>query len=251
VNTQYVKRKEVALAIDKKIAALAVDTIIVGSVAYGPESVTSESDLDLLGICKFSSIDFEELYAQLGGTLDANAIQLARSGTINNLSIIVTIREIEVGLHLWDISAFNSVTHFVGNVFTFRSDQQDAAKTVLQARADIQVFKSLSGAEKIVNKLPRKVPGGTVLHFYPFIEDEGECYPNIQIYNLLLDPVILAEHKSYIETGIEEMKLMLKDKLLRIYGKTHSPQICLYVPLPEKIKKKIPADLKRRLEKFF
>ncbi|OGZ07645.1 MAG: hypothetical protein A2942_00640 [Candidatus Lloydbacteria bacterium RIFCSPLOWO2_01_FULL_50_20] len=55
MNNKYTKRRLIAEDIAEKLAPMGVDIVIVGSVAYGPDSVTTESDVDLVGICSFPS----------------------------------------------------------------------------------------------------------------------------------------------------------------------------------------------------
>ena len=251
MNNEYAKRNLRAQEINDKVSPLGLDLLIIGSVAYNPEAVTKESDLDLLGICDFSKIDFAKLYEILGVEYDKDVAHNAKNGLINNLSIVWMADGFETGLHLWDISAFNNVVNLAGPNTTFRSEKPDGAVKQLQARADKQIFRSLSGHEKEVDKEPKKIPGGVALKFFPYLKDGSEFYPNIQIYNLLLDPVIMAKNKTYIETGLQHMKGMLKNKLQRICGTNHRKEINLLTPLPEKIKEKIPQELKIKLETFF
>jgi hypothetical protein len=250
MNNEYLMRRAIAENVAKTVASMGVDIVIVGSVAYGPDAVTTESDVDLVGICSFRTTDFEKLFSEFGLHADSNAVRYANDGSITNLSIIFRVEGIEVGLHLWDRSAFDGVTQFLGGVKTFRSDLPDEAGKPLQARADTQTFRSLRGTEKVVGKNPKQVEGGTILDFFAFDEDVTEFYPNIQLYNLLLDPVALTD-KAYIADGIATMNRLLKEKLIAVYGADHSSEVSLCNALPDKIKKKIPPSLRERLDTYF
>ena len=250
MSIEYEKRKSLAEEINKELGHLGVNLVIIGSVAYNPEAVTTESDLDLLGLCDFTKIDFMCLYQILNIPSDPNVINNAQKRIMNNVSLVWNNGNFEIGLHLWDFSAFENVVNLTSYNTTFRSNTPDGVVTQLQARTDSQIFTNLSGHQKEVNKEPKEAPGGTVLKFFPYIEADGEFYPNIQIYNLLLSPVILStDQREYIEHGIQKMRSNLREKLISIYGGFDESRNLL-IPLPNKIQNKLSEASKRELLNF-
>lgn len=244
---EYELRISKAKEINEKISDLAVGLLIVGSVAYNPEAVTSKSDLDLVGIFDFSKVDFHELYHRLGQDYEPLLVKHAKVGKINNVSIVWNTPEYEVGLHLWDKSAFERVVDLQGYNFIFRRINFGRN---FKSTADVEVLKNLIGEEKEIFKQPEEIEGGYVLRFYSFFEDGSNVYPGIQMFNLLLDPIVMSEKDKYVSQDIERFKENLRRKLKDCYGKSSS-EANLYNALPQKLQGKVTVDLRRRLKDFF
>ena len=244
---EYETRRAKAEEINEKIGDLAVGLLIVGSVAYNQEAVTSESDLDLVGILDFSKVDFHELYRRLGQDYEPLLVKHAQTGKINNVSIVWDTPEYEVGLHLWDKSAFERVVDLQGYNFIFRRTNfgRDFKST-----ADKEVLKNLRGEEKEIFKEPEEVEGGHVLRFYSFFEEGSNIYPGIQMFNLLLDPIVMSEQGDYVSQGIERFQENLRKRLKSCYGESSS-EVNLYNALHPKLQRKVTAELRNRLEDFF
>lgn len=247
MTTEYKTRRAKAEEVNGKISDLVVGILIVGSVAYNQEAVTSESDLDLVGILDFSKVDFHELYRRLGQDYEPLLVKHAKAGKINNVSIVWDTPEYEVGLHLWDKSAFEKVVNLQGYNFIFRRTNFGRN---FKSTADVEVLKNLRGEEKKIFKEPEEVDGGHVLRFYSFFEEDSNIYPGIQMFNLLLDPIVMIEQGDYISQGIERFQENLRKRLKSCYGKS-SFEVNLYNALHPKLQGKITTELRDRLEDFF
>lgn len=247
MTTKYENRRAKAEEINEKISDLAVGLLIVGSVAYNQEAVTSESDLDLVGILNFSQVDFHELYRRLDQDYEPLLVKHAQARKINTVSIVWDTPKYEVGLHLWDKSAFERLVDLQGHNFIFR--RNNLARNS-KSTADVEVLKNLRGEEKEIFKEPEEIKGGHVLRFYSFFEDDSNIYPGIQMFNLLLDPIVMSEQSSYVSQGIERFKENIKKRLKSCYGNSSS-EVNLYKALPPKLQGKITVELRDRLEDFF
>lgn len=247
MTIEYNIRREKADEINDKLQGLSLGVLIVGSVAYNPNAVTPESDLDLVGILDFSTVDFEELYKRLDQKHEPLLVEHASTGRINNVSVVWDTPEYEVGLHLWDKSAFDKVVNLEGYNFIFRRTNFGRN---FKSTANVEVLKNLKGEEKEIYKDPKEVDGGHILKFYTFFEDGFDFYPGIQLNNLLLDPIVLSEKENSISQGIEQFKENLRERLTRMYGNI-SDDINLYNSLSPKLQRKITLDLKQKLENFF
>lgn len=247
MNREYEMRKEKAKEITKTIGDLAEGLLIVGSVAYNPKAVTKKSDLDLVGVLDFSSVNFKELYSRLGQKYEPLLVKYASSGQIQIVSIVWNTPTFEVGLHLWDKKAFQRVVNLKEYNLIFR---RKSFTRNFKSTADVETLKSLRGTEKQVQKEPKKVKGGTILKFFTSAKDKSDLYPGIQICNLLLDPVVLKEKRKVISKGLEKFRTNLRKELIRIYGSS-SRSVNLYNALSDKLKGKLSGNLKRRLNKFF
>ena len=241
-------RREKAEEINAKISDLATAVLLVGSTAYNPNAVTAESDLDLVGILDFPTVDFEELYSRLGQQYEPLVAQYASEAAINTFSITWDETDFEVGLHLWDTVAFNNVVELQWHNKIFA--RTNSIRYFKSTSTD-EIFRNLRGGEKVLNKPPEKVSGGTILPFYPYIEDKSDFYIGIQVNNLLMDPIILSEKGTPISDGLIAFEENLRAKLDKKYGAAHDGNINLYNSLPERLQSKVSTDLRKRLESFF
>ncbi len=247
MTDEYTIRMKKADEINEKISDLALGILIVGSVAYNSNAVTKESDLDIVAVLDFSQADFKELYRRIDQEYESLLAEHAKVGRINNVSIVWNTPKYEVGLHLWDKTAFDRVIGLKGYNFIFRRTNFGRN---FKSTADVEILRNLRGEERKVYKEPREVEGGHVLKFYIFFEDEQGFYPGIQVYNLLLDPVILSEKGNIISDGIESFKENLREKLRKICNAS-SEKDNLHNALHPKLKEKVTPDLRQRLKDFF
>lgn len=239
-------RKKKAEEINKKIGDLAKGILIVGSVAYNPKAVTPKSDLDMVGILDFSSVDFKELYRRLGQKYEPLLVKYASQGKINNVSIVWD-EEFEIGLHLWDQNAFKRVINLRDANLIFRRENFSRN---FKSTADLETLKNLEGKKKKIYKKPKKIKGGTILKFFIFWEDSSGFYPGIQVCNLLLSPIVLSEQGKKISMGLEKFKKNLRKKLKKSYGSSNNKKN-LYNAIASKLQKKVSLDLKNKLKHFF
>ncbi|MDD3175297.1 MAG: hypothetical protein PHU51_02370 [Candidatus Nanoarchaeia archaeon] len=247
MRNEYEIRKTKAEEINEKISDLTIGLLLVGSVAYNSEAVTSESDLDLVGILDFSKVDFQELYGRLDQNYEPLLVKHAKEGKINCVSVVWDMSEYEIGLHLWDKNAFERIVDLKGYNFIFRRFNFGRN---FQSTADVEILKNLKGEGKEVFKHPAEIEGGHVLRFYSFFEDASHIYSGIQMNNLLLDPIIMSEQGKYVSEGMDRFKDNLRRKLKTCYN-TSSSEVNLYNSLLPKLQGKITKDLRRKLEKFF
>lgn len=247
MSKEFEIRKKKAEEINSKIKNLSEGVLIVGSVAYNPEAVTGKSDLDIVGVIDFSSVDFERLYDKLGQNFEPRLVKYAKEGKIHNVSIVWDEPQFEVGLHLWDKKAFMRVVNLEKFNLIFRRENFSRN---FKSTADSETLINLNGKQKEFYKETKDVEGGAILKFFIYQEDERDFYPGIQICNLLLEPKILSEKDRFISEGINKFKESLRDKLVQIYQKG-SKSTNLYNSLASKLKGKIGAKLKEELEEFF
>ena len=239
MNVAYTGRRKVAQTVNDRIADLASGLLIVGSVAYNPEAVTLKSDLDLVGILDFPRVDFKELYRRLSLDYDPVPAKYASTERANNFSIRWNTSNFEVGLHLWDKKAFEDIVELKGKHVMFRGKTPSASEYLI----------SLDGQLKRVSEI-EEVEDGRLTAFFPYHESDGMVYVGTQIWNLLLDPVILSQTEIDVEDKIKIFNRNLRRKLIQNFG--DNPEgISLFNALPEKVKQKISLDLKQRLDTFF
>src|SRR5690349_1320930 len=80
---------------------------ITGSLAYNKDRVTLNSDLEILSIVDFHSLDTRGLFNNLGISEDRVPLEYLVQGRVNALRMAVpSIRSFEVNLTLWDELAF-------------------------------------------------------------------------------------------------------------------------------------------------
>jgi len=247
MNKEYEIRRQKAEEISKTIGDLAEGILIVGSVAYNPQAVTEKSDLDMVIVIDFSSIDFKEWYSRLGQKYEPLIVKYASEDKIHNVSIVWDTPNFEIGLHFWDKKAFQRVVNLEEYNLIFR--RKDFSRN-FKSTADIETLKNLRGIEKQFFKEPQDVEDGTILKFFIYNKDNLDFYPGIQICNLLLDPVILKEKNRIISKGLGKFIANLKKELKIVY-KNSSESINLYNSLSDKLKEKIPSSLKIKLKNFF
>ncbi len=247
MNQEFEIRKKRAEEINEKIKDLAEGILLVGSVSYNPEAVTEKSDLDMVGVLDFSSVDFEELYRRLSQNFEPLLVKYAKEGKIHNVSIVWDDPQFEVGLHLWDKNAFMRVVNLEKFNLIFR--RKDFSRN-FKSTADSETLINLKGKEKQFYKDPMDVDGGTILKFFVYGMDKSDFYPGIQICNLLLDPIILSEKDKLFSNGLDDFQINIKKKLIKIYGEG-SESINLYNSLALKLKEKVGAKLEKKLIEFF
>lgn len=247
MNKEFEIRKNKAEEINVKINNLTEGILIVGSVAYNPEAVTEKSDLDLVAVVDFSSLNFEELYKKIGQKFEPILVNYAKEGKIQTVSIVWDEAKFEVGLHLWDKSAFMNVVNLKKFNLIFR--RKNFFRN-FKSTSDSETLLNLKGEKKEFYKEPKEVDEGAILKFFIFQEDEKDFYPGIQMNNLLLKPKILSEKDSFISNGIKEFRKKLKAKLIQIYKKS-SKSTNWYNSLDPKLKEKVGDKLRKELEEFF
>ena len=124
----YAARDEKAQEIRKQIDHLADAVLIVGSVAYNPNAVTDDSDLDLVARVEFSKENLAEIYFQIGlkSEYDEQVGELAKDKVFNTMSInfkgIVHMQSFDIGLHLWSPEAWDNVVNLKPNKIFKKSD---------------------------------------------------------------------------------------------------------------------------------
>ena len=241
MKEEYLIRRKIAEEISEKICDLTIGVLIVSSVAYNPAAVRRESDLDMVVVLDFSSVDFKELYQRIARTYEPVIAKYASEKRFNTFSIVWETAPFEIGLHLWDKTAFENVIRLQGYNAIFRRANWPWAKK-FKSTASSEIFKNLTGEEKEVFKESKEVEGGTILRFHPYFQDATGFYTGIQIHNLLLDPVILYETDHLITNGIIKFKENLRRKLVNDYGAGKS--INLFNALPSKLQQAIPDNLK-------
>lgn len=246
MNEEFLLRREKAEKISNKTNNFAEGILIVGSVAYNSEAVTNKSDLDMVVVLDFSSVDFKKFYESIEQEYEPILVKYAQEGKINTVSIVWD-EQFEMGLHLWDKSAFENIINLKEDNYVFR--RKDFSRNFVST-ANVQTLINLRGENKEFNKNPQDINGETILQFPIYREDKTNFYPGIQFNNLILAPVILSEKNNFISRGLNIFNSNLIKKLRTIYG-TSSESINLYTHLPKKIKEKINEDLKYKLENFF
>ncbi|MBU1988097.1 MAG: hypothetical protein KKD94_01285, partial [Nanoarchaeota archaeon] len=234
MNKEYEVRKAKAEEIVEKIRDLAEGILIVGSVAYNPDAVTSESDLDLVGVLDFSSASFKELYEKLGQRFEPLLVKYATEGKINNVSLVWD-EEFEIGLHLWDKGAFERVVNLGDYNLIF--GREDFSRN-FKSTSDKEVLVNLKGEKYEIFKDPKDVDGGSILKFFIYWEDDSGFYPGIQVCNLLLDPEVIYEKRGKISEGLKKFEINLKKKLKETYGSS-SEEINLHNALDVKLQNKV------------
>jgi hypothetical protein len=246
MNKEYEIRREKAEEIKNLIGDLTEGLIIVGSVAYNPEAVTASSDLDLVAILDFSNINFKEFYSRINQAYEPKLVEYASKGKIDIVSIVWDTRGFEVGLHLWDKNAFDTIINLGDYNLIFK--RKDFDRDFLST-AEVANLRNLKGEEKTVYKDPKEVDGGTILKLFIHVKDNSDFYPSIQIFNLLLDPKPLNENLK-LSNKIEQFEKNLRNILIKIYNSS-SKSINLYNALSDKLKGKLTKDLENRLRTFF
>ena len=249
-NIEYKIRKSKALEINDNIQSLAKGLMIVGSVAYMPDAIRKNSDLDLVGVFDFSSLNFKKLYGQLGQKYEPPVADYASKQKFNVFSIVWNDK-FEIQLHLWDKSAFENAANLKYSFNFARDSWINNKERVFITSLTSETIYNLRGEEKTFERPFKKVKGGKIIEFYPYRENKSDFYLGIQAANLISDPVILSQNGGYIAKGIDKFKRNLKTKLVDIYGKDHDNSISLYNSLMPKAKERISEDLKRRLDYFF
>jgi len=247
MKKEFKIRKEKAEEINRKIRDLAEGVLIVGSVAYNKEAVTKKSDLDMVGVLDFSSVDFEKLYERLEKTFEPRLAKYAKEDKIHNVSIVWDEPKFEVGLHLWDKHAFMRVVNLEKFNLIFR--RKDFSRN-FESTADSETLINLKGNEKQFFKDPKDMGGGTILKFFIYRKEKSDFYPGIQIFNLLLEPIILSEKNNFISQGLKQFRTNLKKELINDYGKS-SKSTNLYNSLASKLKEKTGRKLEKKLKEFF
>jgi hypothetical protein len=238
-KARYAKAEEIAFDLEDLM-----EVVIVGSVAYNPDAVTHTSDLDLVGVLDMQRTNFEELYEELGLDLEPDKVNHALSGGINSVSIVWK-DPFEIGLHLWDYSAFDNVLNLRGPNYVFKPTGFDKFKST----AEVESMYDLFGNKFQVIKQSREVEGGKILEFFPLKTTERDFYSGIQLNNLLLNPKVLTSSKVVIQERINGCKVKLRELLTKLY--VSSSECNLYNALPPKIKDKINDELKEELISFF
>jgi predicted nucleotidyltransferase len=244
VNKEYVARKKKSEEVAGKIRDLVEGVLIVGSVAYNPDAVTADSDLDLVVVLDFSSVDFKELYKRLGQKFEPLLVKYASEGVINNVSIVWD-EEFEIGLHLWDKGAFDNVINLRSYNLIFRRENFGRN---FKSTSDRETLVNLKGEKKEVFKDPRKVEGGSILKFFVYWKDDSGFYPGIQINNLLMDPKILYEKDGLITRGLRNFNINLQEKLREVYGVDEQADLCNALGVV--LRNKITRELRERLRNF-
>lgn len=241
MNQEAQKRKDFAEEINEKIRDMTKAVIIVGSVAFSPDKVSPESDLDMVCILDFKKIDFKEFYSRLNQEFEPLITKHAAEGKFNNFSIVWEVPGFEVGLHLWDITAFENVINLKNPNIIFKRKNW---KKEFKSTALAETLYNLKGEKKTFEKPYEEVEGGQLIQFPAYFEDESGFYPGIQLCNLILNPVILSEEDKYASDGIKSFKENLKKKF------ADAENISFYNALDPKLKEKLPVDLKEKLESF-
>lgn len=208
--------------------------------------MTAESDLDLVGVLDFSSVDFKELYSKLGQKFEPLLVKYASEGKINNVSIVWD-EEFEIGLHLWDKGAFEKVVNLGEYNLIFR--RKDFNRN-FKSTSNKEVLIDLKGEKHEMFKDPKEVEGGSILKFFVYWENESDFYLGIQVSNLLLDPLILCEKGGEISEGLKRFEVNLKDRLRKIYGSS-SDEVNLYNAIGVRLQSKISDGLKKKLKNYF
>jgi len=211
--------------------------LVVGSVAYNPQAVTAASDLDLIGIVDFSQLNFPELYDQLGLAYEPNIEQYAKSGRINTFSLVWD-ESFEIGLHIWDVNAFQNVVELSWPNKVFR---REVGHRNFVSTANVETLKNLLGHTKEIKKHQELVEGGAILDLYPCFEDETGFYLGIQCSNLALSPMVLSDQGT-IRAGLDRFYINLEAK------KREYPSGSVYNALAEKVQQKLPDDLRELLQ---
>ncbi|NCN86631.1 hypothetical protein GW932_02265 [archaeon] len=243
MNKEYLLRRKKAKELNTKLKDLCIGIVLIGSVAYSSKKVTKKSDLDILLITKFKKMNFKEFYKRINQTYESKVINDAIKTKFNIFSVVYE-EEFEIGLHIWDIKAFNNVINLTEKNILFR--RNEISKNYPKV-SKYRTFRNISGKEIKLKKVYKKINSGKTIEFSAFIEKDHEFYPDVQLTNLLLNPIILSENKKIIKKGIEKMRKNLQIKLNKMYPQKNKKELDLFNALPDRIKEKIDLNLKKKL----
>lgn len=246
MNQEYEFRKNKAWEIDLNISELVNSVLIVGSVAYNSEGVVKPSDLDMIAICDFLDTDFYDIYDALDVTPNPVTVRLANALMTNVHKIVWETNRFKTGLFLWDKTAFERVLKIDGVNRVFAGPRH--SKPSLSA-GSVEVLWNLHGQSKPFFKEKFAVPGGDIVEFHPYYEDETEFYIGIQSSNLLLDPVLLSDKDGYFMSKIAGYEDTLQNKLRQVYGSDSDAKLSKAVP--PKVYHRMPNNLKNYLDNIF
>ncbi|PIU76252.1 hypothetical protein COS75_00065 [Candidatus Pacearchaeota archaeon CG06_land_8_20_14_3_00_35_12] len=247
MNQEAEKRKKTALEINKRIKDLSLGVILVGSVAHSPQSVTKESDLDIVNVIDFANTDFKKYYRRINQQYEPLVAEYANDCKFNTFSIAWN-ENFEIGIHLWDRSAFENIVNITGyNKIFARENWKKDWKSTAESKTEF----SMAGEERTIKKPAENVKGGKILEFYPYYYDSSGLVMGVQTANMIVDPVILSQKDNYISEGIERLIKNFKAELIHVYGANHSENISLLNAFCQRVKSKFSEELKERLKSFF
>jgi hypothetical protein len=244
MNQEAQRRLEVAEDISEKLRPYAMGTVLIGSVAYAPEAVTPQSDIDMVSVMEFSRINFKDVYKALRLPFDERTAGYANQGRANSLDLHHH-REFDVSLFLWDVSAMNTVANASGYVRMFRPPRETpfTSEALISLRGKI-----LEGRRSPNNR--ESVEGGLILKLHPVYVGDSDVYTSVMA-NVWMRPRILIDSKNYMSRQIETFKRNLRQKLRDVYGKGPRRGVSLINTLPEKVQKKLSPDFEEELTRFF
>ncbi|MBT4538710.1 hypothetical protein HOC32_00315, partial [Candidatus Woesearchaeota archaeon] len=225
------KRLSYANELSEVLAPYIDSLLLVGSVAYNSEAVTTESDLDLVGIVDFKRNlpAITRIQQRLPVEVQLNHLRYLKLGQANMYSLVWNNDDFQIGLHLWGKDVLENVVELTGPNKYFKSTVKDVSTH--------ERLISPTGKEYVIQSRVEHTDG-TILDVWPCKTENAEVYFGTQVRNLLLRPNVLYDSTRNIETQLTKFKNHLLHKIATTYERPKT--LDLAIGLPERIQSKLP-----------
>lgn len=240
-NEHYLARMAESKKVSRALAPYSVGNFVVGSVAYNPDSVSDESDLDIVAVlASFEKAKFDEIGKRLGVELNPDATYWAFMGDVGVFDARMDSgKGFQTGVYFRSLKA-----HL--DICDFRSVRRFAARGGIPKSCS---YMDLMGRSKLIDT-HEDIPGGRIYTHWSVKEDEDGIWLSVPATNLLMSP--LALHGSeFLARSFKLFRDGLRRKLLRRYGSKHSEDINLINTFPEPLRERMTPEMRRQLEEFF
>ncbi|MAG37931.1 hypothetical protein CMI45_00895 [Candidatus Pacearchaeota archaeon] len=234
--------------------------LLIGSVSYmrdNPEGLSSEDDIDLVGITNFSRLreengkrSFKKLYDNLRQEDNDRILPFAIGDKIDTFSLLWHIQKYDVGLYFWDEAAFNNIISIPNN--GVREERYENKQNRQFFGFDYgEDFTNQSSVNPYGTKLEfyggEEIENGRVHEIYPYFEDKNEIYLGPQAMTMLMRPTVLYQNRFDFAGVIYDFNMGLRARLVEKYDEYGTSKCCLLNVLPKPLRNKIPGDLKSEL----
>ncbi|MBW3004649.1 hypothetical protein KY310_02360 [Candidatus Woesearchaeota archaeon] len=245
MNIEAAKRRKLAGRLAKKMQDMVTGVLLAGSVAFAPEAVTTDSDIDLIAVTPFGRTNFKGLYDALGHPYEPKLAEYARDELFGNFTLDWDVEEITVQLHVWSLDAFADAVNLEAYQRRFARRQYHAQ---LNCARPQEVLRNLKGEEVIIERTPiANLNEDKIIPLYVCYEDRSGIYLGVPATNLLLEPMVLCQKGDYVSSGISYFKAGLAKKIRKKHCDKPNT-VSLFNALTERIQAKIRPDLRSRLD---
>ncbi len=249
MNLVYDERKQLAYSIASKLRTSVIGTILVGSVAYCPEKVREETDVDLVNVIDLNSFDAAHARADLELKNDIFFPLSIPKDTDIFSAQWKTVQGISVGCYFWSAQFFSRITYLSKQNMLTRllspshtGDLKSLTLTSLRGTSYHQQFMRLEKGNKEI---------GQRIVYRAFMEKSDDFYIGVPLTNLLLSPQVIQDHEENLQRSLHTFRSVLQQRLRETYGSPRPKDVSLLHALPEKICAQLPNRLAQDLESFF